>query len=237
MRKMNLTQTHKKIIVIASIIGFVLLSITVFLYVGKPLIKFLEEPEKFRDWVDSHGIISYFAFIGITILQVVVAIIPGEPLEIAAGYAFGIVEGTILCIIGMTIGSIIVFYFVRRFGVKAVEVFFSKEKINSLHFLKNTKKLTYITYIIFLIPGTPKDLISYFIGLTNMKITTWIMICAVARIPSIITSTVGGNALGVKDYHFAIIVFAVALVISVIGLVIYNRITKEKSEKNENKEG
>ncbi len=235
MGKTNLTPTHKKIIVIVSAMLFVLLSVAISWYVGKPLIKFMEEPDKFREWVDSHGVFSYFAFLGITILQVVIAIIPGEPLEIAAGYAFGVLEGTILCIIGMLIGSVIVFGIVRYFGVRAVEVFFSKEKINSVKFLKNTKKLTYITYIIFLIPGTPKDLIGYFIGLTDMKLTTWITISTVARIPSIITSTVGGNALGVQDYQFAIITFSITLIISAVGLLIYNRITDEKRGK-ENEE-
>ncbi len=237
MSKMNLTQTHKKIIVMLSIIVFILLSIMIFWYVGKPLIKFLEEPDKFREWVDSHGILAHIAFIAITVLQVIIAIIPGEPLEIAAGYAFGVIEGTVLCMIGILIGSIIVFCFVRYFGIKAVEVFFSREKINSLKFLKNTKKLTYIVYIIFLIPGTPKDLISYFIGLTNMKLSTWIVISTVGRIPSIITSTVGGNALGVQDYQFAIIVFVVTFLISGAGLLIYNKITKVREGSVNNEEG
>lgn len=229
--KMKPIQINKKAIVVTLTVIFVLLSAIIFLYIGKPLIQFLEEPERFREWVNSHGIWSYFAFIGIVVLQVIVAVIPGEPFEIAAGYAFGIAEGTILCIIGMTLGSIIVFLFVRRFGVKAVEVFFSLEKINSLNFLKNTKKLTLFTYLVFLIPGTPKDLIGYFIGLTNMKLTTWILISSVARIPSIITSTIGGNALGIKNYFFAIIVFVIALAISTIGLITYNKITKEKEVK------
>lgn len=229
--KMKPIRINKKAIVITLTVIFVLLSAIIFLYIGKPLIQFLEEPERFREWVNSHGIWSYFAFIGIVVLQVIVAVIPGEPFEIAAGYAFGIAEGTILCIIGMTLGSIIVFLFVRRFGVKAVEVFFSLEKINSLNFLKNTKKLTLFTYLVFLIPGTPKDLIGYFIGLTNMKLTTWILISSVARIPSIITSTIGGNALGIKNYFFAIIVFVIALAISTIGLITYNKITKEKEVK------
>ena len=229
--KMKPIRINKKAIVVTLTVIFVLLSAIIFLYIGKPLIQFLEEPERFREWVNSHGIWSYFAFIGIVVLQVIVAVIPGEPFEIAAGYAFGIAEGTILCIIGMTLGSIIVFLFVRRFGVKAVEVFFSLEKINSLNFLKNTKKLTLFTYLVFLIPGTPKDLIGYFIGLTNMKLTTWILISSVARIPSIITSTIGGNALGIKNYFFAIIVFVIALAISTIGLITYNKITKEKEVK------
>ena len=91
---------------------------------GRPLLAYLREPEKFRDWVDGAGPMGRIYFLGIQVLQVVVAIIPGEPVEIGAGYAFGAVEGTGLCILGTVIGSMAVYFFVRRFGIKAVEIFF-----------------------------------------------------------------------------------------------------------------
>lgn len=78
-------------------------------------------------------------------LQVIFAIIPGEPLEIGAGYAFGALEGTVLCVIGGLLGSLVVFAFVRTFGVRVVELFFPIEKINNLKFLKNAKRLEVVT--------------------------------------------------------------------------------------------
>ena len=107
---------------------FVLFSAAVAWLIGKPLLQFVSEPDKFRQWVDSHGLLGPLAFLGMMLLQVFVAVIPGEPLEIGAGYAFGAVEGTILCILGAAIGSTLVFLFVRRFGVRAVEVFISVRK-------------------------------------------------------------------------------------------------------------
>lgn len=218
---MNIKQ--KKVISIGAIVIFVIFSVGVFWFVGRPMLEFVSEPDKFRLWVNSHGIWGRFAFGGMMALQIVIAIIPGEPLEIGAGYAFGIFEGTLLCMAGALVGSIIVFSFVRYFGVKAVEVFYPKEKIQSLKIMKNKKKLNMLTFFFFLLPGTPKDLMTYVVGLTTMKLSTWILITGIARFPSIITSTIGGDALGMKNYQFAVIVFAITIAVSIIGIVVYQR--------------
>ena len=97
---MQMTDRQKKIWGIATIIGLVVFMGLLCWFVGRPMIRFVSEPEKFRLWVDEHGIWGRLAFIGMVIFQIIVAIIPGEPLEIGAGYAFGAVEGTILCLIG-----------------------------------------------------------------------------------------------------------------------------------------
>ena len=102
--------------------------------IGPPLLRLFDEPEKFRAWVDGKGIGGQLAFVGMVVVQIIVAMIPGEPLEIAAGYAFGAVEGTILCVLGTAIGSTLVFWFVRLVGMRAVEVFFSRRQIERLPF-------------------------------------------------------------------------------------------------------
>lgn len=166
------------------------------------------------------------------IFQVVIALVPGEPLEIGAGYAFGAVEGTILVVIGITLGSIMVLGLVRKFGVKLVEVFFDIEKIKNLKFLQDEKRLDFITAVVFFLPGTPKDLLTYAVGLTDIKFSRFLLIVSVARFPSVITSTIGGSALGMANYKFAIIVFALTAVISLAGIAIYNYICRKKG-KNE----
>ncbi len=209
---------------------FVLLSAAVAWLIGKPLLQFVSEPEKFRQWVDSHGLLGPLAFLGMMLLQVFVAVIPGEPLEIGAGYAFGAVEGTILCILGAAIGSTLVFLFVRRFGVRAVEVFISREKIQSLRFLQNTRRVHFFLLVAFLLPGTPKDVLCYVAGLTTLKLGPFILISSICRLPSIVTSTIGGSALGSGQWGMAAIVFAATLVISAIGLWIYKRILRLREE-------
>ena len=224
----QLTEAHKKKIYLFAIIVALIFIAAVGYLVGKPMIEFVREPERFRAWVDSSGFVSRVIFVGMVVFQLIIALIPGEPLEMGAGYAFGALEGTILCIIGCVIGSALVFLFVRRFGVKLVEVFFPREKIRSLRFLQDSRRLNLLTFIVFFIPGTPKDLLSYFIGLTDMKLGTWLLITAVARIPSIVTSTVTGDALGLKDYQFALIAFGVTLALSLAGILVYRRLSARR---------
>ena len=224
----QLTEAHKKkIYLFAIVVALIFIGAGGYL-VGKPMVEFVREPERFRAWVDSSGFVSRVIFVGMVVFQLIIALIPGEPLEMGAGYAFGAVEGTILCIIGCVIGSALVFLFVRRFGVKLVEVFFPREKIRSLRFLQDSRRLNLLTFIVFFIPGTPKDLLSYFIGLTDMKLGTWLCITAVARIPSIVTSTVTGDALGLKDYQFALIAFGVTLALSLVGILVYRRLSARR---------
>ena len=227
----HLTDRQKKWIAGGGLAFFLLLSGLVCWFAGRPLIHFVQEPERFRQWVDAQGIWGPVLFTGMVILQVIVAVIPGEPLEIAAGYAFGAVEGTILCVLGTFIGGMLVFLLVRRFGVRAVEVFFPEEKLRRLRFLHNERRLSRWVFLIFFLPGTPKDVLCYFVGLTPMPLRTWAVISAVARLPSIITSTVGGNALGMGNYAFAIVVFAATLAVSGLGLLFYRFVCAAKERR------
>lgn len=227
----HLTDRQKKWIAGSGLALFFLLSALMCWFAGRPLIHFAQEPERFRQWVDQQGPLAPLLFTGMVILQVIVAVIPGEPLEIAAGYAFGAVEGTILCVLGTFLGGILVFLLVRRFGLRAVEIFFPPEKLQRLRFLHNERRLARWVFLIFFLPGTPKDVMCYFVGLTSMPLRTWALISAVARLPSIITSTVGGNALGMGEYTFAIIVFAATLVISGIGLLLYRAVCSARERR------
>ena len=225
-RGRRLTEREKRWIVGLGLGLFLVLFVLVAWYAGRPLVAFASEPERFQQWVDSQGLLAPVLFMGMVILQVVVAVIPGEPLEIAAGYAFGALEGTVLCVLGTLIGGVLVFLLVRRFGAQAVEVFFDLEKFRSLRFLQDRRRLTFWVFLVFFLPGTPKVVLCYFVGLTDMRLRTWILVSAVARIPSIITSTVGGSALGMGEYAFAAIAFLAALAISGLGLLAYRAICR-----------
>ena len=226
----ELTELQRKRLAAASIVIFIVFFAVIFWFVGRPLVQFVSQPEAFRDWVDSMGVWSRLAFIGMMALQIFVALIPGEPLEMGAGYAFGSIQGTVLCLLGAALGSILVVLFVRYFGVKAVEVFFSREKIQSLRFLQNKQRRNTLFFTLFFIPGTPKDILTYVAGLTDIRLGTWLLITTPARIPSIITSTISGDALGVGNLTFAILVFGVTLLISAGGLIMYQRICRANEE-------
>ncbi len=221
-------EKRKKIISAVSIFAFILFCAAVGWYIGRPIIEFVSEPEKFRLWVSEKGFLGKITFILMVVFQVVIALVPGEPLEIGAGYAFGAVEGTFLCLIGTALGSVLVFFLVRKFGIKLLEVFFTFEKIKSGKFLQNTKKVKLLVFLMFFLPGTPKDLLTYFVGITDLKFKDFLLVASLARFPSIITSTIGGSLLGIKNYTFAVIVFGITLLISLFGYYLYNRIGKRK---------
>ena len=207
----------------------IIVSAVALLFVGKPLIRFVSDAEAFRAWVEANTWWSRVAYIGMLIFQVVFAVIPGGAFEVAGGYAFGAVEGTILSVVGTTLGSIIVFLLLKRFGMKYVLLFFSREQLASAKFMHDEKRLYLIAFIAFIIPGTPKDLLCYVAGLTDIKLSRWIAITSVARIPAILISTVGGNAIGTRSYVFAAAVFAITVIISAVGVLIYRHITKESA--------
>jgi len=164
------------------------------------------------------------------VLQVFVAVLPGEPLEIAAGYAFGSLGGTLLCLTGIAAGSALVFVLVRRYGTRLLELFFPTDKIRSVKFLQNTDRLKRLLFVLFFLPGTPKDLLTYIAGLTPVRMSDFLILSTAARIPSLVTSVVGGSALGEGEYLTAAIVFAVTAAVSLLGLFVYSRIKQHKTQ-------
>ena len=231
--KRTLTEKQKKMLSAAAIIIFILLFAALAWFVGRPMIRFARQPEQFRSWVDGHGALGCAAYAAMVFLQVVVAIIPGEPLEIAGGYAFGAWWGTALCLIGAVLGSAAVFALVRRWGRPLAEVVFPKEKLDKLQFLHSSPKRTALLWLIFTAPGTPKDLLCYFAGLTDMKWRTWLLIATVGRLPSIVTSTVGGGALGDRNYTAAAIAFGVALAAAGVGYLVYRAVCRRNGQQGE----
>lgn len=181
-----------------------------------------------QKYIQSFGAASWLVFLGLQFLQVFIALIPGELLESAAGFAFGPLFGTILTYVGIAAASALVFYLTRRLGVRLVEIFISMEKINQLRFLNTEKKRNLLIFLIFFIPGTPKDLLTYFVGLTEIRLGSFLLISLVARIPSVVSSTFGGYLLGEGNYLSAIILYGLTGALSLLGLFGYNTWMKKK---------
>lgn len=230
MSEKTISRKTQKILYLCAIGIFVILMVLLSYFVGQPLLKFASEPEKFRQWIASYGIWSRVVYVGLIVLQVLIAIMPGEPFEIAGGYIFGVWEGTLLCLLAEAIGSIIVFSVVKKFGQGIIEVFFKKEDIEKMEFLKKPEKLKTLAFVLFCIPGTPKDLIAYMMGLTAIDIKSLFWINLLARIPSVISSTYAGSALEQRNYLKTAIIFGVTMVISLAGLYIYNKFINKKNE-------
>lgn len=227
-----MTDRQKKTVAVLAVVIFTLFCTAVGYFIGVPMVRLAEDPAAFQSMVDSYGIWGRLIFIGMVVLQVLVAFIPGEPIELAAGYAFGFLEGSFLTLAGFVVGSWLVFILVRKFGTKLVEVFFPREKIREFQFLKNPKKTKVVALILMLIPGTPKDFLSYFAGLTQLTLKQWLLIVAIGRLPSLITSTATGAAAGEKNYVLSLIMLGVTLLLTLTGIIYYRYICKQQNEED-----
>lgn len=219
-------------------IGVLFLTITIlglifyFLYhFFSPYVSYINDYEKVRAWASESGLKGQLIYTFLVALQVIVAIIPGGPMEIGAGYAYGPILGTLLSLIGIVIGSILVYLLVKRFGRPFVSLFISEEKIDNLNLLKNPKRLNRIVFIVFLIPGTPKDLLTYAIGLTNMPLSTWLVLTTLARTPATFVSTYAGEAILKGDYLQVSLLFLFVMGLSLIGYRIFIKLNEKKEER------
>lgn len=216
---MDFIKKNKKTIFIAIICMILMGVVCLLLY--EPMMNFLKDPEALKKHLESYGIFGGFILVLVMTLQVVFVFLPGEIVEVLAGFIYGPMEGMLLCLLGAALGSTIIYMFVRKLGIKFIDKLLGKGKLEEVSFLRNNDKLDVLIFIIFFIPGTPKDIITYFIPLTDMKLSKFLIITSIARIPSVISSTIGGNALGLAQYEFTIFVFAITGIFSLIGLYFY----------------
>lgn len=192
---------------------------------GGRIVDLVADPVLFREWVDERGAWGPAVMVAVVTIQILVALIPGEPFEFAAGYAFGVWQGLALCLLGSVLGGGLAMLLARKFGMKLVKALFPNHDIANLEIFKKPEKLKILTFILFLIPGTPKDVMVYALGLTPMSVLQGMLLTTVARIPSILTSTLSGHALGEEQYIAAIIIYAITGIVSLVAILIYRKRT------------
>ncbi len=196
---------------------------------GRELLTMVKEPQVFKAWLDSYGAWGEVIFVILRITQVAFKYLPSEPFEVASGYAFGIWGGLLWCTVGTQIGSVIVLLLTRKFGMRFVSRFIDPERLNGFSFLKQKTRRRTLLFIIYLIPGAPKDILTYFVGLTDIRLSEYLIISTVARIPSIITSTICGAYFGQKNYLAAILVYGITLLMTGAGVLLYRYIQKKQT--------
>ena len=190
--------------------------------IGMPFYETMTSPGAARDWVLSFGSWSYLVLFAIIYLQVVIAILPGEPFQIAAGLAFGPIVGSLICTVGTLLASVTTFMLTRIFGYKLIEFFFSERTRSKMDLREYSEEsIERVVFIAFLIPGTPKDFLAYAVGLTPISLRTWVRITVIARFPPIIMAVLGGNALSAGNFDTAAATILIGNVISLGVYLIY----------------
>ena len=183
----------------------------------------------FINILKNNLVIGIFFISFLIILQVIIAVIPSGPFQFIAGAVYGPFFGTIICLISFTIGSIIVFLLTKTYGFKLINIFFKKEDIYKFECLINNTKTKFLFFIIFLIPGSPKDILSYIVGLTNINLFQFLIINILGRIPSTLLTVYSGDKFVEKNYYLSFFFIVVLIFISIIGYFVYNNyFTKHK---------
>lgn len=196
-----------------------------------PFIKSFNDPEQFKSFIDKFGVLGIFIMLLIQIAQVVVAMIPGELIEFVAGSMYGWLGGLIVCLFGIAIGQIIIFKLVKTFGRDFVEAAAGSNAMNKLKFLNDEKKLKRVIFLLFFVPGTPKDLLTYAVPFTSVNLRDFIIITLFARIPSVLSSTYAGDAFAESKFKTLLVTYLTIGVISAIGIGIYKLYLRKSHKK------
>lgn len=222
----------KRVFAVIQIVLVASLIITAYIKFGGRMLDFVSDEARFKLWLDGYKGWGAIVFVGIRAFQTVIKIIPAEPLEIAAGYAYGVVGGGALCLLGSVLGSLVILALVKTFGRKITDLFVTEKTLEKYAFLSDERKLAKLLFIVYLIPSTPKDLLTYLSGFLRIKTWKFMLITSIARIPSIITSTICGAQIGQGNYKVAAAVFIATLAAGIIGTFLYESFEKKRRVKS-----
>lgn len=222
--------------IIATIMAVALfLAVIIYLFPATKNLQTAEGQKEFKAIIESSGILGMFTLFILQVVQAFVIILPGEPLEIIAGMCYGWLGGTVFIMVSIGIVSALIFLFSKKYGKKFVYSFCKKEKVEKIEnskLFQNPKRLEKIMLILFLIPGTPKDLLTYMAGLLPIDMVKFILISTIARLPSVISSTLAGDSLSVGDWKMGLLLYAIVFVIVGIIIFIINKFDKNKVTKD-----
>ena len=196
---------------------------------GPKIVNAARDPERLRKELGGNNPKSWLIFIGIQFLQVLFAFIPGEFIEVAAGYIYGPFLGTVLCLIGVLPATCLIFGLTRLLGRRFTQITLDEKDLKKFSFLNDEKKLTLTLFLLYFFPGTPKDVITYFAGITKIKFLPFLLISVFCRLPSVLTSTLAGGALGENKLALSAVIFGVTGVTVLLGWWMFKNISKRKN--------
>lgn len=227
--KIKLVKTLLFVLVMGITVGIIIYML--------PMIKDISTPNgqiEFKEKIDSLGIYGVLVLIVLQFAQIFLIVLPGEPLEVLAGMCYGSIGGTIFICSTVFVTTTIIVLLVRKFGKKFIYEFFNEEKIDKIEnskIFKDTKAVEFIMMILFLIPGTPKDLLVYIGGILPIKPIRFILISTFVRLPSVITSTIAGANIADGNIKNTIIIYIITFLISVTIIILANKFDKNKMTK------
>ena len=226
---MEQSRGHRILRVVIPALSIILL--TVFTGLCARWVMSLRDPARlaaFQTWIDTLGPGGWIVLFGIQYVQIVVALIPGGPVQIVAGALFGAWGGLVICLTGTIAATATVFGLVQRFGHGAIALLVDKKDTVRYRFLNDEKKLSRFVLILFFIPGTPKDALTYLFALTRMPFSRFIVLSMAARLPAMLTSLFAGESIVEGEWLHALILFCIITCVSAAGLFLHYKILRRR---------
>ncbi len=211
-------------------------AVLIFIIIGIPLLIYLSNPgiidhfkslDSVNAMLDQYKAGSVFVYIGVQIFQIVVSIIPGQAIQFAAGYAFNFWLAYLFSIIGIGLGTLLTFYIAKFLGTDFVHMVFGEERIQRYVHRLNSKKAVIIIFILFLIPGVPKDMITYAAGVSEMRFLPFLVINLVGRTPALMGTILMGTFFRSNSYVGLYIMIGVAVVLFILGIIFKNKLIRQ----------
>ncbi len=215
MKKANITK-----LIFFLIIMLLLGVLGVFLSPYLSEVNSLEDANSLIEPIHEMGFLGVLVFITIQMLQVVIFVIPGEVIEVVGGILYGTVIGFIVCMCGIALGTAVIFLLAKKLGFSATQALFNNKNNKFTAFINSESNLAIIIFILFFIPGTPKDMLTYFAPFTSITLKRFLIVTLIARVPSVLSSTFIGARLLEGDVMVAVILYSatglVALTVFII---------------------
>ena len=186
---------------------------------------FFSNKERVNNFVMSFGSYAPLVFIGFQILQVLAAPIPGEFTGFVGGYLFGTVPGLIYSTVGLSMGSFLAFLVARGVGMPLIRRFLRRDFMEKFEYIIE-RHGAFLAFILFLIPGTPKDSFCYLLGVSPMRVITFLLISSLGRIPGTLLLTMQGNSVRSEHYRASFIFLGLILLLIVLAFIYRDRIEK-----------
>ena len=219
-------------------ISLALLGLLTIILVLKYLPRILEltvSLDNFRNYIISLGSFGSVVFIFFQILQTVIAPIPGEVIQVAGGYIYGVTFGVIYSTLGLLLGAIMAFYFTRLIGTPFIKKLINKKNSQWMADIMDSKKFSALLFIVFLVPGLPKDFLIYVAGLTPINPLKFFGILLISRFPWLLASVSIGSNLHYGNYISTIIVSLIAIVSFILGICYKDKLISKFSKSSYNK--
>lgn len=209
----------------------IVIGVPVYVYFTYPeLVDRFRSLEEINMLLKQYKTASIFIYIGLQIFQIVVSVLPGQALQFAAGYAYHFWLGFIFSVIGVALGTVITFYLARLLGKDALQVIFGEEKFSKFVQTLNRKRAYVVLFVIFLIPGIPKDLFTYAAGVSEIRIVPFLLLSLVGRTPAMMGSIMMGSMFYNGSFFGLIVLGIAAVVLFILGLTNRDKLMKWSDE-------